>query len=640
MRKATDIEMKESSVESWDRIWASYNRKKYEYQLACQERSVRWQHIEALVRQKFGSFARLNCMEIGAGSGHHSMLFARRGANVTLLDYSEKALDFCSKVFKDNGISEGQVRFVLMNALNIDASFYDKFNISMSFGVAEHFKGDDRRVIVKTHLDVLKKGGITFISVPYAYCIPLRVYSLFRNFKKRGFIECYPYSKHEFRKIASGLGTRDYYFIGSSYLETYNPISFYRRKKEKVIDILKLKEERASFLDRYLGREITFIGDKTALGKDASKPKVLMVGPASPSTGGIPSYLDELLASHLKDHFQLELFDPLILKKRPAKQKSHLSFRDLVAGIRVIGRYIKILRRCDPRIVHIHTSSYWGFYEKAVLLFIAKYIFSKRTVFHIHGGEFDRFYSQSPMKKAIEGIIRSADKALIVSKPIREILGSLNLTVVDNCTYFDDSWMRSDKSGLRKKYGIDSNKTVFISLVIFEKRKGIFETLESFKRIVDRRNDFVYLIAGEGPELSKMRAFVKENGLYENVKIFDFVSGQKKKDLLLLADIFILNSSHESFAMSLIEAVSNGLFVITTPVGIASKSENVFNDTNCIHVPIKDIASLKEVILKVLNKEVDTDKIRVKSFYDFKSRFDVSPVCEKMRLIYEDVLNS
>lgn len=370
------------------------------------------------------------------------------------------------------------------------------------------------------------------------------------------------------------------------------------------------------------------------------KRRVLVVGPASPSTGGISSYIDGLITSQLKDEFLLGLLDPLAIKKRFHKQESRFSLKEVVAGLRVITTFIKTIRKYDPALVHIHTSSYWGFYEKAALMIIAKSIFNKKVIFHVHGGEFDLFYSKSPWKYFIDKIICCADKTLIVSKDIKEIINENCLICVDNSVRFSEDWKYVEKDKLRKQYGISSNKILFLSLAILEKRKGIYETLQIFKPLAAKRDDFIYIVAGEGPEKNRLNEFILENGLVDNIEIFDFVSGQRKEELLLLADVFILNSSNESFGVSLIEAVSHGLFVITTPVGIASDAENVFNDGNCIRVPIKNAKALERAILTVLDKKIDIDTITKKNFYHFKDRFDVEHVFEKMKLIYEEVLNS
>ncbi len=258
----------ESTAASWDKVWGQYDRIKYAYQLALEEQRVRWQKIHEIVIEKYGSFRGLHCIEIGAGSGHYSMLFARLGAHVTLLDYSNKALKFCQAVFMDNGISENQAHFIHMDALRIDSTFLNKYDISMSFGVAEHFAGKGRTGIVKAHYDVLKHGGITFISVPNAHCIPFRIYQLTARLKKRDTIQCHAYSRGEFKNIAKENNIKKYDFIGSSYIDAYNPLAFYRRKRGLTGDISKIRKENPSRLDKYLGREITFIGTKNNTGAE------------------------------------------------------------------------------------------------------------------------------------------------------------------------------------------------------------------------------------------------------------------------------------------------------------------------------------------------------------------------------------
>ncbi|HEC64140.1 MAG TPA: glycosyltransferase [bacterium] len=369
------------------------------------------------------------------------------------------------------------------------------------------------------------------------------------------------------------------------------------------------------------------------------KPRVLIVGPASPSKGGIPSYIDDLLSSQLNDHFYLTILDPLALKQRCKKQESHLSLKEVVSALRVITIFIKTVRKYNPELLHIHTSSYWGFYEKAALLAIVKIIFNKKVILHIHGGEFDLFYKHSPWKKFICRILRWADKTLIVSKKFKEVIKEDCLICVDNSTCFSEDWKYVDKDKLVGKYGFNSNKILFLSLALLEKRKGIYETLQVFKSLAARRDDFLYIIAGEGPEKERLSEFIIENGLTDNIKMLDFVSGQNKKELLFMADAFILNSSNESFGVSLVEAVSHGLFVITTPVGIASDAENIFDDSNCIRVPIGNNLALEKAICNLLDKKINIAAIREMNYYNFKSRFDIEPVFEKMKKIYEEVLN-
>lgn len=369
------------------------------------------------------------------------------------------------------------------------------------------------------------------------------------------------------------------------------------------------------------------------------KSRILIVSPASPSTGGIPSYVDELVSSELREQFLLGLLNPLLIKKRSTIiQQSHFSIKEVIAALKVIATFIRTLRKYDPALVHIHTSSWWGFYEKAIILLIAKRIFKKRAILHIHGGGFYDFYKTAFSKKLVKWLLEQADKTLIVSKEIKEKLGLKESIAVDNCVRFNDTGLSISKSLLREKYEIPKEKTVFLSAALFQKIKGIDGTLVAFREIHRNREDFYFIIAGEGPEKSNIIGFVESNELTKNVRVMDYITGQEKEDIFLLADVFILNSTIEGLPVTQLESISYGLFLVTTPVGIASDAEGVLNDGNCIRVPIHDKEALKKAILLVLDRKIDIENITKKNFYNFKDRFDVVPVFMKMRQIYEEVL--
>tara|TARA_Y100001968_G_C18783814_1_gene447946 strand:+ start:156 stop:434 length:279 start_codon:yes stop_codon:yes gene_type:complete len=92
--------MDENTPKLWDRLWDN-NIHDYEDQLsiATEEKSIRWNRIKQFVLKEFGSFKNLKTIEIGAGVGTYSALMAREGADVTLLDYSNKALQRSQEFF-------------------------------------------------------------------------------------------------------------------------------------------------------------------------------------------------------------------------------------------------------------------------------------------------------------------------------------------------------------------------------------------------------------------------------------------------------------------------------------------------------------------------------------------------------------
>ena len=130
---------------------------------ASEARTPRWRAQERLVRGRFGSFEGVRAIELGAGRGLNGLLFAQRGADVTLLDNLPRALEQARELWDANGVSfhgaEADL-FALPDELR------GAFDVSMSYGLCEHFLGERRLAVVRAHLEVLRPGGLALIGVP------------------------------------------------------------------------------------------------------------------------------------------------------------------------------------------------------------------------------------------------------------------------------------------------------------------------------------------------------------------------------------------------------------------------------------------------------------------------------------------
>jgi SAM-dependent methyltransferase len=129
----------------------------------AEARTPRWRAQELLVRERFGSFQGLRAIELGAGRGLNALLYAQRGADVTLLDVSELALEQARQLFELHGLGFTPV---VADAFEPPAALRGAFDVSMSFGLCEHFLGERRAAIVRAHLDVVRPDGIALLGVP------------------------------------------------------------------------------------------------------------------------------------------------------------------------------------------------------------------------------------------------------------------------------------------------------------------------------------------------------------------------------------------------------------------------------------------------------------------------------------------
>ena len=252
--------MEKNTVQVWDKV-QEHSIEQDRYSIRKVLNSLEWRRTKKLILDKFGSFKGLKSIEIGAGQGKHSVVLALKGVDVTVLDYSKSALEASKILFKRFNCKG---KFILMDALNLDKKLLSKFDISMSYGTAEHFIGEKRTKFIKTHFDVLKKEGITFISVPNKLNLPYRTWMfLSQIFGKWRYGEEYPFSIWELKKIGNKIG-KDFSVFGSNLF--FTKFQFIRRIKKFFLGndgFYKSSKERfATPLDKYLSQTIIAFGIK------------------------------------------------------------------------------------------------------------------------------------------------------------------------------------------------------------------------------------------------------------------------------------------------------------------------------------------------------------------------------------------
>jgi 2-polyprenyl-3-methyl-5-hydroxy-6-metoxy-1,4-benzoquinol methylase len=239
--------MQKNTPELWDKLWNETSEAEDRYNLVVEERGMRWQRMEKLVLKRFGTFKNLKVIEVGAGAGTNALLFAKRGAKITILDYSPKAIERSKEFFKRN---KCDAEFILGDALKLSNSIKGKYDVAMSFGLAEHFQGKERIQIIRSHMDLINKSGLVLISVPNKYNFPYRFYmSAAKLLGIWKFGEEYPYSRAEFKSICKQIGIPSIGFFGDSFWSSFRFINIFRIFRKKTIN--SVKKQSGSFLDQY-----------------------------------------------------------------------------------------------------------------------------------------------------------------------------------------------------------------------------------------------------------------------------------------------------------------------------------------------------------------------------------------------------
>lgn len=170
----------------------------------AEERTPRWRAQERLVRERFGGFEGLKAVELGSGRGLNGLLYASRGAEVTLVDTSPLALGQAMELFAAFGATPHVVEadvFALADGLK------GRFDVAMSFGLCEHFLGERRLAAIRAHLDLVRLGGLALLGVPNRHAPAYRLWAA--TLKRRGTWPLgteEPFSKAELGDLARAAG--------------------------------------------------------------------------------------------------------------------------------------------------------------------------------------------------------------------------------------------------------------------------------------------------------------------------------------------------------------------------------------------------------------------------------------------------
>ena len=273
---------------------------------------------------------------------------------------------------------------------------------------------------------------------------------------------------------------------------------------------------------------------------------------------------------------------------------STLNMRRGVADPRAVFRLVKILREWRPDIVHshmIHANLLARvtrlFYKIPVLISTAHSIDEggrwREIAYRLTDSLADLTTNVS--QAAVERYIRvgAAPKDKIIFVP----------NGIDTSRFKPD---RDTGWRLRNELGID-NYFVWLAVGRFEAAKDYPNMLQAFKMVVDKKQDTLLLLAGQGSLLEETRKLANELDLEDKVRFLGV--RRDVPDLMNAADAYVMSSAWEGMPMVLLEAEACGLPVVATDVG--GNSEVILNNKSGYIVPPGDSEALAAAMMKMMS---------------------------------------
>jgi glycosyltransferase involved in cell wall biosynthesis len=210
-------------------------------------------------------------------------------------------------------------------------------------------------------------------------------------------------------------------------------------------------------------------------------------------------------------------------------------------------------RRFD--IFHIHGCSYWGFLP-IVYGVTAGTLLRKKIIITYHGGDAANFFSGRPAFTRF--FLKKANQLVVPSGYLRSIFQGLGYTVqvIPNIIDYNDSFS-TQRNTIKPK---------FISTRSLEPLYNIKLILDAFKKIQQKHTEASLVILGKGSLNGKLMYYINEEAI-QNVRFTGYVSNKTIFDYLAKADILLNAPLTDNMPVSLLEAFSSGLLVISSNVG-------------------------------------------------------------------------
>ena len=237
--------------------------------------------------------------------------------------------------------------------------------------------------------------------------------------------------------------------------------------------------------------------------KSNNVKKILIVGPNPVRIGGVSKAVKNHLTFFSNSKYKIQYLETG--QSCDGKDSYNIVLRNMS---QLKNLFLFLTKRID--LVHMHSSSFLGFWRFCIFMLIIK-IFNTKSVVHIHGGSFDKFYLKSTIfsRILIKNFLNCNDRVIVLSRYWKsfflKFVEASKLAIVPNSV--------SIKKAIKKK-GLNSDFKIFF-LGALSKQKGLEELLVASEKI-HQINNKIFSV--------KTKSFIFETLLSPETNIITFTS--------------------------------------------------------------------------------------------------------------------
>ncbi len=313
--------------------------------------------------------------------------------------------------------------------------------------------------------------------------------------------------------------------------------------------------------------------------------------------------------------------------------------------VALASKIIKTVKDSKLDLIHSHYAI-----PHATSAYMARDIVGVPYVVTLHGSDVHTLGLDPAYRPVVKHTVEKADAVTVVSeflkKKAHDELGiERDIHVIPN--FIDvERFRRLDGIRLIVESGcvslrnaeeakaLNPDEKILLHASNFRRVKRVVELIDILRIVVDHRPKVRLIIAGDGPTRIEVERKIEALDLCDNVHLLGVKSNMQ--EILCSSDVFLLNSTLEGMPLVLLEAMSCGLPVVTTPAG--GIPELVRPGKDGIVTKGFDSEEFAQAVIEILDDDSLRSKIGQAGRKRVEESFSADKIVRKYEAVFEEVV--
>lgn len=190
----------------------------------------------------------------------------------------------------------------------------------------------------------------------------------------------------------------------------------------------------------------------------------------------------------------------------------------------------------------------------------------------------------------------------------------------------------ADKEFLIKKYGLEG-KIVIGTIARYIEWKGYRHIIEAAKTLVQKNKNLKFLFVGYGEQQQELEELVNKYGLSEYIVFTNWIDRKHIPSLYGIMDIYVHAAFMEPFGFVFIEAMANGVPIVTSKTGVAADA--LEHKVTCYFTEDKDSKGIADGVEWMLENPYEREEMKEKIKRIATEQFSVEHMLDEHMKVYK-----